>query len=188
MQFLIPVRFTGTVNYPVDAPDLQAAIERVKTLADQTAENRELGFLRDLKKDVQAPVLSLTEEQATVWPYWSYGYHGIDGCDWRQYWTDKGPSAIPDFAETKNPVLPFGEDIGPVADARNHKTYATVQEAVEKFRCPGPCGPDCPLYDAVKLPSGAFGHKCHPWHVTAHPREVAALIGCAPVGPEGGSR
>lgn len=38
------------------------------------------------------------------WLYWSYGYYGSDGCDWRQYYTNKGIRDIPNFAEEVKPL------------------------------------------------------------------------------------
>lgn len=55
-------------------------------------------------KIVPNPEFGLPANQLKTWPYWSYGYRGSDGCDWRQYTTDKGPMSIPSYAEEAFPI------------------------------------------------------------------------------------
>lgn len=61
------------------------------------------------------------------------------------------------------------------------KEYGTLMDAVQDFRCPGPCSPDCQLYPVHEVATvpGAVVHKCHPEYVKAHPHEIADLIGCS---------
>lgn len=47
---------------------------------------------------------SLPTDKLKSWPYWGYGYYGSDGCDWRQYYTNKGLSSIPSYAEEVWPM------------------------------------------------------------------------------------
>lgn len=63
-------------------------------------------------------------------------------------------------------------------DPSTGRVYATIGQAVDAFKCPGPCTPDCPLYGCVKL-SGVWAHKCHPDWAAAHPTQVANLMGFA---------
>lgn len=61
-------------------------------------------------------------------------------------------------------------------DPSTGKVYATIGQAIDAFRCPGPCTPDCPLYGSVKLSGDKWAHKCHPDWAAAHPAQVASLI------------
>lgn len=65
------------------------------------------------------------------------------------------------------------------------KRYKDVAEAVNDIRCPGPCGPDCPLYPPVKLTcaenADVYGHMCHPDYYNSHFMTVAAVLGCSVV-------
>lgn len=51
--------------------------------------------------------LPLTAKEMQTWKYWSYGYWGSDGCDWRGYRTDKGWQDIPDYADEATPIKAF---------------------------------------------------------------------------------
>ena len=53
------------------------------------------------------PSLMLAPEDRASWPYWSYGWTGTDGVDWRAYRTDKGIKSIPDIAEESWPIPPY---------------------------------------------------------------------------------
>lgn len=48
--------------------------------------------------------LMLTEDQVKAWPFWSYGYHGTDGIDWRQYHTAGGFESLPSYTEEAEPL------------------------------------------------------------------------------------
>lgn len=56
---------------------------------------------------------------------------------------------------------------------------ASVQEAVEKFKCPGPCDPDCGLYRTVRIRNGIAGHMCHPEIVARYPTAVLDAMRCS---------
>ena len=56
---------------------------------------------------------------------------------------------------------------------------ANPMEAVERFKCPGPCGADCPLYPTMTLSNGKPEHMCHPEIVTAYPFSVLDAMGCS---------
>ena len=62
-------------------------------------------------------------------------------------------------------------------DPQSGKVFKSITQALEAFKCPGPCDPDCPLYEAAKLSSGLWAHKCHHEWATAHPVQTAHLIG-----------
>lgn len=49
------------------------------------------------------------------------------------------------------------------------KIYATIGDALNAFKCPGPC-PDCPI------PWNSNGQRCDTW-AHEHPREAARLMG-----------
>lgn len=55
----------------------------------------------------------------------------------------------------------------------------SVQAAVEKFKCPGPCSPDCGLYQAVRVRDGVVGHMCHPDIVSRYPMSVLDAMRCS---------
>lgn len=91
----------------------------------------------------------------------------------------------------------MGKPMGPTATASmelirksDGKRYEDIAAAVDDIRCPGPCGPDCPLYPLVKLPcaekAGAYGHMCHPDYYNSHPMTVASALGCSIGGSRGG--
>lgn len=65
----------------------------------------------------------------------------------------------------------------PNEEPRVYETYATAKEAVDAFKCPGPCSPECALYGPVKTPDGEEITKCHPSYYTAHEQEILLLIG-----------
>ncbi len=48
--------------------------------------------------------LSLDSEELKTWPFWRYGWYGTDGCDWREYATDKGFEGIESIAEEASPL------------------------------------------------------------------------------------
>lgn len=104
MEFIIPVRFTGTRCYHLSKPTLDEAVEEAKHKA-YVAASFEIG-LTDTQTDVLSPRLMLTDEQLRDWPYWAYGYTGTDGVDWRVHYTKDGRASIPDFAEQSYPVPP----------------------------------------------------------------------------------
>lgn len=52
---------------------------------------------------------------------------------------------------------------------KTEKIYATIGDALNAFKCPGPC-PDCPI------PWNSNGQGCDTW-VPKHPREAALLMG-----------
>lgn len=58
------------------------------------------------------------------------------------------------------------------------KTYETVEKAVDAFKCPGPCSPDCELYPLKPLKNGSLAHMCHDEYVKTHPNEVLEAINC----------
>lgn len=62
---------------------------------------------------------------------------------------------------------------------RNGTPCASVQDAVDKFRCPGPCDPDCGLYPAVRISGDKSGHMCHPDIVARYPVSVLDAMGCS---------
>ena len=41
-------------------------------------------------------------------------------------------------------------------DPQSGKVFESITQALEAFKCPGPCDPDCPLYEAAKLSSGLW--------------------------------
>lgn len=53
------------------------------------------------------PNFPLKTKQLKTWPYWMYGYYGSDGCDWRQYCTNKGWQSIPEYAEEAWPIAAY---------------------------------------------------------------------------------
>lgn len=55
----------------------------------------------------------------------------------------------------------------------------SVEDAVKKFMCPGPCTPDCPLYPAVRISGENFGHMCHPEIVSRYPVSVLDAMRCS---------
>lgn len=55
----------------------------------------------------------------------------------------------------------------------------SVHEAVAKFKCPGPCDPDCPLYPVVRISGESFGHMCHPEIVSRYPVSVLDAMRCS---------
>lgn len=55
----------------------------------------------------------------------------------------------------------------------------SVQAAVEKFKCPGPCNPDCPLYPGIRIQGERFGHMCHPEIVSRYPVSVLDAMRCS---------
>ena len=67
------------------------------------------------------------------------------------------------------PVLP--SKAMKLMDEKTGRTYSSCQEAVEDFKCPGSCGPECALYGNPE------SHKCAPAYVEAHPAEIGALLG-----------
>lgn len=56
---------------------------------------------------------------------------------------------------------------------------SSVAEAVNKFMCPGPCSPDCPLYQAMRMTGNNYGHMCHPGVYAKHPANVLSAMGCS---------
>lgn len=65
----------------------------------------------------------------------------------------------------------------------DNKIFNNIVDAIDGFKCPGPCDPDCPLYEAMPLHNGHFVHKCHPDYYMLHQKEVLSLIGCELVPP-----
>lgn len=62
-------------------------------------------------------------------------------------------------------------------DKKTGAIYDDITKAVTAFMCPGPCQDgDCPLCELVDVGFGK-SHKCCDAYVTAHPEEVAELIG-----------
>lgn len=102
MEFLIPVRFTGVQYRRVQCDNIKDALKKVES-EGRTSANYELP-LSKCQHEVLAPVLMLTDEELESWPYWCYGYHGVDGVDWKVNYTNKGKSSIPDYAEESYPV------------------------------------------------------------------------------------
>lgn len=109
MKFAIPVKFTGVKTFHVDADTLDEALKMVGEKAD-TLERYELTQLGRMSHDILAPAMMLREEDLSSWPYWAYGWHGTDGCDWRQYMTNKGRGDIPDIAEEFWPIPPYNDN------------------------------------------------------------------------------
>ena len=58
------------------------------------------------------------------------------------------------------------------------KVYQDILEAVEDFKCPGPCVPECPLHDIRDVTENYASRMCMPVYAEKHPREVAERIGC----------
>lgn len=57
---------------------------------------------------------------------------------------------------------------------------ASVHEAVAKFKCPGPCDPDCALHPMKQVPgTDSHAHMCHPQLVAAYPFSVLDAMGCS---------
>lgn len=53
-----------------------------------------------------------------------------------------------------------------------------IRTAVETFKCPGPCSPDCPLHPAQPVPSaGGYVHMCNEAYYQLHVATVAEAIG-----------
>lgn len=72
----------------------------------------------------------------------------------------------------------------PLHTVRNRATgdlYRSVQAAVNAFKCPGPCNPDCPLNPSVHISLQTYVHMCHPDYVKDHQADVMELINCEPV-------
>lgn len=60
------------------------------------------------------------------------------------------------------------------------RVFRSVGDAVDAFRCPGPCDPDCPLYPLKPTAEdeNELVHMCHPSYREAHIFSVADAIGC----------
>lgn len=58
------------------------------------------------------------------------------------------------------------------------KVYRNILEAVEDFKCPGPCVPECPLHDIQDVTENYASRMCMPVYAEKHPYEVAERIGC----------
>lgn len=129
MEFIIPVKFTGTASYHLSGANLEDALDKARKKADMTAQYELAGYLSDATFDVLAPVLALKEEQLPSWPYWCYGYHGTDGVNWRSRFTDKGPDGIPDFAEARYPVPKEWV----VPDEADRKPASCTEESIRKL-------------------------------------------------------
>lgn len=57
---------------------------------------------------------------------------------------------------------------------------ASVHDAVAKFKCPGSCEPDCPLYPLNNIDgTDRQGHMCHPEIVSKYPFSVLDAMGCS---------
>lgn len=107
MEFLIPVKYSGVRHYRLEADTLEEALCKVGDTASLSAQfslTVDDVTLSSTQFDVLAPSLMLTDEQLETWPYWEYGYHGVDGVDWRVGYTKEGKGSIPDFAEKCYPV------------------------------------------------------------------------------------
>lgn len=62
-------------------------------------------------------------------------------------------------------------------DPKSGKVYSDIIQAVEAYKCPGPCNPDCPLCVVVGLADGRSVLKCHHDWAGSHPVQVSNLIG-----------
>lgn len=62
-------------------------------------------------------------------------------------------------------------------DPKSGKVYGDIIQAVEAYKCPGPCNPDCPLCVAVGWADGRSVLKCHHDWAGSHPVQVSHLIG-----------
>lgn len=52
------------------------------------------------------PALGLDAEELKAWPFWTYGWYGTDGIDWRARATDRGLAGIDGIAEEATPLAP----------------------------------------------------------------------------------
>lgn len=55
----------------------------------------------------------------------------------------------------------------------------SVEAAVKKFMCPGPCSPDCALYQQIQVRHRVWGHMCHPENVRRYPFQVLDAMRCS---------
>lgn len=62
---------------------------------------------------------------------------------------------------------------------RDGTPCASVPDAVQKFKCPGPCSPDCPLYPSVRIHGDTFGHMCHDTVIARYPMAVLDAMQCS---------
>lgn len=61
----------------------------------------------------------------------------------------------------------------------DNKIFHSIVDAMDAFKCPGPCDPDCPLYKTMPLQyNDHFVHQCHPDYYMFHQEEILNLIGC----------
>ena len=59
------------------------------------------------------------------------------------------------------------------------KIFRDITEAVEAFKCPGPCSSDCNLYQPIQInPDDDYVHMCNARYAMNHPEAVANAIGC----------
>lgn len=56
---------------------------------------------------------------------------------------------------------------------------ASPMDAVEKFKCPGPCNPDCPLNPSIRISGETFGHMCHPDIIARYPLSALDAMRCS---------
>lgn len=66
-------------------------------------------------------------------------------------------------------------------DNKTGQIFPTIQDAVENFKCPGPCDSHCTLFDIIEIRPDTNAHKCHPAYTTTHTDEIAKLIDCTPI-------
>lgn len=105
-EFSVPVLCTGIKYVRLFAENQEDAVKRASRTA--MAENSfSAGALDEFTARALVPKLALRPEDRASWPYWSYGWHGTDGCDWRTYRTDKGIRSIPASAEESWPIPPY---------------------------------------------------------------------------------
>lgn len=56
----------------------------------------------------------------------------------------------------------------------------SVKDAVEKFKCPGPCDPDCPLHPAKQIDgTDQYAHMCHDRIAAQYPLSVLDAMQCS---------
>lgn len=56
----------------------------------------------------------------------------------------------------------------------------SVHDAVAKFKCPGPCEPDCPLHPTRQIDgTDQYAHMCHTRLVEQYPLSALDAMGCS---------
>lgn len=65
------------------------------------------------------------------------------------------------------------------------KKFRSITDLLRDFKCPGPCGPECPLRRVAHLPPNAPGdgghvYLCDERYAESDPTTIAALLGYIP--------